>query len=100
MIGCRCKVRQIPSIRLLAASHSTCLLENKQVHTTTPRNHIQAHCHEFKKKKELTGKNNSAPEGSLFVCNQSSVDSFQDITFKVGKMVDMVQPILTLSGSN
>lgn len=52
------------------------------------------------KKKELTGKNNSAPEGSLFVCNQSSVDSFQDITFKVGKMVDMVQPILTLSGSN
>lgn len=28
MIGCRCRVRQIPSIRLLAASHSTCLLVN------------------------------------------------------------------------
>lgn len=29
MIGWRCRVRQIPSIKLLAASHSTCLLENR-----------------------------------------------------------------------
>lgn len=70
MIGCRCKVRQIPSIRLLAASHSTCLLENKQVHTTTPRNHIQAHCHEFKKKKSSQGKTILPLKGvCLFVTN-------------------------------
>lgn len=32
MIGCRCRVRQIPSIRLLAASHSTCLLKDAHIH--------------------------------------------------------------------
>ena len=34
MIGCRCNVKQIPSIRLLAASHSTCRL-NTHTHTHT-----------------------------------------------------------------
>lgn len=43
MIGCRCSVRQIPSIRLLAASHSTCLLDYTHTHATPTRSMQSEH---------------------------------------------------------
>lgn len=70
MIGCRCRVRQIPSIRLLAASHSTCLLEEDMPPASKPQSIVRKQTPKaslclFYWRKSEKKKNQTASQGHL-----------------------------------